>query len=559
MFFQQILVLQVTLGALGFLWAWSRQRRVKRISQRLAEKEALFNPGILKDFSSTRDIETSNGKYKVRSFYRAHVHLERLPSLADLPLLVFIHGMGGSIAQFAPLLRSLSNIAPCFGIDLPGSGLSELVDDAAYSVQAFSELLEQSIKQVCMDNGHDKVVLICHSMGCSLGAQLAANQQLPLSGMIAICPKAAAPTDDEVRRLNKLLSFPDLLLDGLRWFDRYGGPDSRSVLRFTGKADLDLRKLQLQYNRAFSTPAFRKTVSIIPGFPARQVWSKVDVPLFLIGAEGDTVTPPDNVVKIASYLDSDVTSGKVEDNQSLHSAVVRTAILPKPASHVMFYDHSTYRTVAGLIEDFLAKHVSEELSLGWQLQHLTTTGKWDVKNLAKWEKVLPVSGPIGGGIFRALKTLREQDKVHTPAVFVPEWTGKIFAVVDISHETPIYNTSALDKGGIQYHKFPTVSKLPPTADEVQGFIALVDRLREEIKERYDDKEEHSIGVHCHYGKVVLKLLYGVDFCQAGIEQVTLSFAIWLKRLVILFKTHWTILLQRNLLESNMNISSMHCI
>ena len=499
MVFQQILVVQIVLGAAGLLWTLSRQRQTKRIARQVAEREALFNPGILKDFSSTRDVETSNGKYKICSFYRPHAHLERLPSLAKLPLLVFIHGMGGSIAQFGPLLRSLSNIAPCFGIDLPGSGLSEL-GDKAYSIQAFSELLEQSIKQVCAENGHDKVVLICHSMGCSLGAQIAANQQLPLAGMIAICPKATAPTEDEIHRLNNLLGFSDLILNGLRWFDRYGGPNSRSVLRFTGKqADLDLRKLQLQYNRSFSTPAFRRTVGIFPGFPAQQVWSKVDVPLFLIGAEGDTVTPPDNVVKIASYLDSDVTSGKVEDNQSLHSAVVRSAILPKPASHVMFYDHSTYRTVAGLIEDFLAKHISEELSLGWQLQHLTTTGKWDVKNLAKWEKVLPVSGPIGG-IFRALKTLREQDLVHTPSVFVSKWTGKIFAVIDISHETPIYNTKALDEGGIQYHKFPTVSKLPPTSEEVQGFIALVDRLRDEIKEKYDDREEHSIGVHCHYGE-----------------------------------------------------------
>lgn len=36
---------------------------------------------------------------------------------------------------------------------------------------------------------------------------------------------------------------------------------------------------------------------------------------------------------------------------------------------------------------------------GWQLQHLSRDGKWDVKNLAKWKSVKPVSEPIGG-IFR---------------------------------------------------------------------------------------------------------------------------------------------------------------
>jgi hypothetical protein len=159
------------------------------------------------------------------------------------------------------------------------------------------------------------------------------------------------------------------------------------------------------------------------------------------------------------------------------------------------YDHSTYRTVAGLVEDFLARYVSSQLSLGWQLQQLTTTGKWDVKNLEKWKRVTPVSDLIGsGGIFRALKTLREQDEEHSPSVFLRNWRDRIFAVIDISHDSPVYDTKALERGGVQYHKFPTMSKVPPTPVEVQDFIALVDRLRSE-----DGHEGKAIGVHCHYG------------------------------------------------------------
>jgi hypothetical protein len=42
---------------------------------------------------------------------------------------------------------------------------------------------------------------------------------------------------------------------------------------------------------------------------------------------------------------------------------------------------------------------------------------------------------------------------------------------------------------------------------VEGFIALVDRLREEQKNRAVEEEwgDHCIGVHCHYGKLTLLL------------------------------------------------------
>lgn len=157
--------------------------------------------------------------------------------------------------------------------------------------------------------------------------------------------------------------------------------------------------------------------------------------------------------------------------------VLKTTILPHPAAHALLYAPTTCRTLAGLIGAFLSTHIDARLSLGWQLQYLTTEGKWDVKNLAKWRAVKPVSEPIAG-VFRAMKTLREVDEKHCPKVFVSEWKGKIRAVVDISHESPVYDPAGLEAGGIAYHKFPTVSKLPPTVDEVASFIALIDKLRE---------------------------------------------------------------------------------
>ncbi len=275
------------------------------------------------------------------------------------------------------------------------------------------------------------------------------------------------------------------------------------------------------------------------GMPGRLVWRGLNVPLFLIAGAADNVTKPEEIAKIVSFLkDSPISEGdgsaalpneagadaggskdiKVPDSddtkfgvqpsttesKSQHSTLIKTAILPEPATHALLYDPSTYRTLAGLIEDFLAHHVSHRLNFGWQLQQLTSSGKWDVKNLEKWKSVTSVSDPIAGGIFRGIKTLREQDKEHSPTVFAKTWSDKICAIVDISHDRPVYDPKELERNGIQYHKFPTVSKIPPTVEEVRGFIALVDKLRGQIdqhrsKSLEPESNSRAIAVHCHYG------------------------------------------------------------
>ncbi|KAG9790867.1 hypothetical protein KCU88_g1228, partial [Aureobasidium melanogenum] len=464
----------------------------------------------------------------IRTFYHPHAHAQKLQAIADLPLLVFIHGLGGSLPQFAPILNSLVNVAPCFGIELPGHGVSEFApkDFEAYIFDAFTALWRTAIEQ--------------HGL---FDCRKALNRQIP--------PFYRGCNDRDLPKGYTTVTV---------------GVWKRSALGCLPRYD------------ASGTPH--------GGLPGKEVWETIQVPLFLIAGESDTVTKPGEVTKIISFLQrpaepiedatsksktvpvaesasdssSDLSSSESElpelasngeplqidqddvnettssslpisntrvtspdsgnADQSLsttpqppatettssptkeepkasdaqygtqpstseisshNSTVVKTAILPAPAAHALMYDHSTYRTVAGLIEDFLARYVSPQLSLGWQLQQLTTSGKWDVKNLEKWKKVMPVSGPIGpDGIFRALKTLREQDEEHTPSVFVRKWRDKIFAVIDISHDSPVYDTKALERGGIEYHKFPTVSKIPPTLVEVAEFIALVDRLRAEM-------------------------------------------------------------------------------
>ena len=91
------------------------------------------------------------------------------------------------------------------------------------------------------------------------------------------------------------------------------------------------------------------------------------------------------------------------------------------------------------------------------------------------------------GTFRPMKTLRAVDDSHCPEVFAAEWRGRIGVVVDISHESPVDDPEKLREGGIEYRKLPSVSKVPPTAEEVRAFVELVDGLRADLRSSSSEK------------------------------------------------------------------------
>lgn len=429
------------------------------------------------------------------------------------------------------------------------------------------------IREHCHRESNPGIILVGHSMGCSLSALLASDtsplklkNNIELLALIAICPKVTLPNDQQMAAFKNLLRIPTPIFNLWRTWDRRGGTESRSVARFVGpEADLETKKLQERFNTQSRTAVWRRmawgalpkknTDGILQGgLPGIEIWAGLAIPLFLIAGEADGITKVSEIEAIGRALgktdkflikpldstgDISSTSPQLNVNENrdekiererdaeIHKSgismtkttiindnavpsiqtkespdfstkrqVLKTSVLPAPASHALLYDPATYRTLAGLIQTFLSDHVDSRLSLGWQLQHLSTEGKWDVKNLGKWQAIPPVSEPIAG-IFRAMKTLREVDQSHSPEKFVHDWKGKIKAVIDISHESPVYNPKGLDDGGIEYHKFPTVSKIPPTAEEVRDFIKLVDRIRAGLFTTEADAA--LIGVHCHYG------------------------------------------------------------
>lgn len=581
------------------------------------------DPTLLKEHSTLKTYSTSRFEYKdVRVFFRQHVKADQLPKTpAPLPLLVCIPGLGGSVAQFHPLLKSFVDMAPCLAIDHPGGGRSAFSQTSwdAYTMEALVELLETIIEDHRDKDAGQKVVLIGHSLGSGLSALLASKRTAHktdiinhIIGLIAICP-SAGPLSESASSWGRLLLWvPGWVFSLWRLWDGRGGANSLGIARFTGEnAPPELRQLQYRFNQQSRTPVFRRMVgAAVPvykdgkpqgGLPTPDVWGELDIPLYLIGGESDHVTPPTNVDKIVNAIK---TKQAIEDGGEAPSAhvsqvarfvgprlkpdehdlsgsivniteadfaapkpdtdtedarndpstpveapapaaipaqpdrpqqVVQSIILPAPANHTLLYAPRASRILAGLIADFLAGNITGRLSLAWQLQHLSRDGKWDVKNFAKWEAVLPVSAPIGpaGGppLFRAMKTLREVDDVHSPALLTKHWGHTIKDVIDISLDQPVYDPQGLERGGIHYHKLATVSKVPPTDDEATAFVRLVDQIRAGQADRaaaegWDADETPVIGVHCHYGynrTGYLVVCYLVERAGVGVQEAIALF------------------------------------
>lgn len=582
----------------------------------------LSDPPLLANHTTFKSFTTSRYTYpRIRIFHREHAKADELyRSNGPLPLLVFIPGLGGSVAQFHPLLSSLVDLAPCLSMDHPGGGRSDFEpkDWEAYTPEALTELIETIIEEYRDKEAEQTVVLIGHSMGTAYSAYLA-NPSVPhktslaeyVVGLIGICPLPGPLSEPTTLWARRLMWVPGWIFDLWRTWDGIGGPNSPSITRFVGEdADEELRILQWRYNKQSRTPVWRRMFyGALPtytdgkaqgGIWGLDVWKGIKCPLYLIAAEKDNLTPPKDMQKIleafkgrspssAAPNDALAPTAAAPINDSTHPTdhiprsiddlrdedflkvkkppekspsstedpfddpstpqetpadippqprhpkqVIQSFTMPAPATHAVLYMPKSVRAMAGLISDFLGSHITGRLLLAWQLQYLSKEGKWDVKNLNKWKSVNPVSdaiGPEGQPIFRAMKTLREADDVHCPAEFVESWKGTIRNVVDISKDQPVYDPRGLERAGIVYTKFPTVSKVPPPASEVDAFIKLIDQLRErqESSEENGDtqREKPIIGVHCHYGfnrTGYFIVCYLVERCGFGVKDAIEHFA-----------------------------------
>lgn len=190
--------------------------------------------------------------------------------------LVLLHGWGGSVDSFAPLVRDLQDRFCILVPEFPGHGLSSEPPEpwsVTEYMQATAALLEET--------GFAGADIAAHSFGCRVAILLAASYpqkavRLLLTGAAGLKPRPSAEKTkraDAYQQLKKLASLPVLpkkVQDNLRerLVQKYGSEDYRAL-----------------------TPSMRQTFNRVIGQDLEEYLEKIQSPVFLFWGENDTATP----------------------------------------------------------------------------------------------------------------------------------------------------------------------------------------------------------------------------------------------------------------------------
>lgn len=461
--------------------------------------------------------------------------------VSESPVIVFVHGLGGQMSQFEPLMALLSQCLEIISLDLPGFGnskykfksnfkiVSEISEqeklDISSSIQAmlwadFStdslvRILRQFIKQAVPPE--KKVILVGHSMGTHLITRLA--NILEAGKVEALVMLSPPPLLDDVRHKDppkKSFSFMSYfmrfawLFNLFRVWDRLPGLISKSVYRqLPHQSSLHQRARQFRWNLDIETNILLRYIS---GFKRARYLELVNA----ISRLNNNMKDPKTYEKVllVGGADDHVTSVKIIRDMGdflldYWQKKVFNIVEVKNAGHSLLLSKPEF--ISGLVLNHFELHLPERLHLlpAWvlKLKAEISGDKWGLKNELKWLKTQAVSHNIfrrNGKEYAKLlgmKTLREGDPNHSPLVVESKFygdnngtdiKGKLIAIVDISADIPPYSPKTFKN--IRYYKCATVSKVVPDHVAIRRFIQLIDDVLGSTSE-----PDPLVAVHCHYG------------------------------------------------------------
>lgn len=151
---------------------------------------------------------------------------------------ILIHGLGGSLEQFLPLLIILDKLKRKFlAIDLLGFGKSEELDQYTMSstIESINEILSIVVPQ-----GKKILNIIGHSMGCYLALQFfnKFNTNFIFSKLILLAPPGplikTLSKDNTITQLllKVLFKWPQFFTFYREWFDQSKGLESSGIKSF---------------------------------------------------------------------------------------------------------------------------------------------------------------------------------------------------------------------------------------------------------------------------------------------------------------------------------------
>ncbi|CAG8476539.1 8426_t:CDS:10 [Diversispora eburnea] len=391
----------------------------------------------------------------------------------NVPLIVFIHGLGGQATQWEYQLEYFSSTANVLAIDLIGCGKSEVSNRREdYNSESLVNYLEELLKSFSSKN----IVLICHSYGCCIGAFLYQRIKSSVKAMTFISVKAKR-TESEMTKQKIILFLPDFLFDLFRVSDRRGGIYSDSVNRMLHKdASVLLRTKQFKWNKQSKTFVWKRMLGGAKWITKEDI-SEIECPLLLLSGRDDKICSQSDMVVIHEWCKSPNTPAPFLIPQAGHNPILENPDL-----------------VNLIINDFLIKECGlETMDPGWQILNKTKgENKWSMKNYQKWKRAPIISArPVNHTKFRPMKVMRQNDDEHCPATFIAQHP-EIGFIIDITKDQPPYRPGDFENSHITYIKHSTTSKIPPSRYEVKQFMKVAN-------DAWSKKPNKQIAVHCHYG------------------------------------------------------------
>ncbi|KAI8906831.1 Alpha/Beta hydrolase protein [Gorgonomyces haynaldii] len=202
------------------------------------------------------------------------------------PTIVFIHGLGGQLRQFAPQLEHFKQGFSVLAFEFVGHGHSKVSQDPK---QYHAESILRDALALIRHFVKGDLLLVCHSYGCTIGA-LAAKELKP-KAIVYLGPKSKL-TDKQRKTMQGLPKVPTLLFDLFRFFDQMGGLNSSSIKRAVGpNCPTSVKRTQMQFNRTTPSMVFQYTAGYATDGTPQDF--DLNIPAFVVGGKHDIVCPPD--------------------------------------------------------------------------------------------------------------------------------------------------------------------------------------------------------------------------------------------------------------------------
>jgi pimeloyl-ACP methyl ester carboxylesterase len=104
-----------------------------------------------------------------------------VPASADEPVWIFVHGIGGRLEDFGPLLEQSAGVAHLVALDLPGFG-----ESSNPRLDFRTESYAETIVRLLDSAGIGRVRLICHSMGGQICLSLALDNSQRVVSLVLV-------------------------------------------------------------------------------------------------------------------------------------------------------------------------------------------------------------------------------------------------------------------------------------------------------------------------------------------------------------------------------------